>query len=327
MHPWRTATNQAVRFFMQQLPTFIGGFRSGTTLLVNLLGLHPALVPWFETKDLCELLRWLRVLEQPAEAGFESPYAAPAEPAGFTLDAVYARMQAQQRATLARQSGAERSGKAGHERYPLGNDYLRYSLNEGEALFARWRARCAADASLASVRAASADLLRALGAAQCAGASSTYWVNKTPEISRFAAELRALLGPCRVLYMVRNGLEVVASAAHLGWGETEALAYNWRGLLERTRAAMAGHPEHYFELRYEQLLQAPAATLDGVFSFLGVELLGDAIVTQFTARYGSGAFSRPASAPSAQLPRAEHERFMAVAGDLQIALGYPHLFQ
>jgi hypothetical protein len=296
-------------------------------LLVNLLGLHPELVAWFEAKELCELLRWLRVLEQPDEADFETVYATPDEPAGFTLEAVHGRMLAQLRATLARQRGAEHSGKAGHERYPLGNDYVCYSLGEGEALLERWHARCAADPEPAAVRAASAELLSAFGEAQCAGESSRYWVNKTPEISRFAVELRALLGPCRVLYMVRNGLEVVASAAHLGWGETEILAYNWRALLEQTRTAMAGTEEHYLELRYEALLGAPAATLDAVFTFLGVAPLGDAIVTEFTARYGAEAFSRPTSAPPACLPREEYARFMAVAGELQIALGYPAVFQ
>jgi len=312
---------------MQQLPTFIGGFRSGTTLLVNLLGLHPALVAWFETKELCELLRWLRVREQPAEADFERNYCVPPEPAGFTLDAVYERMLVQMRDTEARQSGARQSGKAKHERYPLGNDYVRYSLADGEALLAAWYERCKAAGSLNDLHTASAELITALGKAHCVAAHSSYWVNKTPEISRFASELRTLLGPCRVLYMVRNGFEVVASASHLGWGDTAGLAYNWKGLLERTRAAMAGHEDCYLELSYEELVSAPVATLDKVFAFLGVEPRGEAIVANFTARYGSTAFSRPASAPPARLPPEEHERFMAVAGDLQMALGYPHQIQ
>ena len=312
---------------MQAFPTFIGGFRSGTTLLVNLLGMHPALVPWFETKELCELLRWLRVLAEPSEAAFEANYITPNEPAGFDLDAAYARMLAQMRATEARQSGATQSGKAGHERYPLGNDHVRYPLVEGEALLHAWYERCKADHSLPTVRVASADLLRALGAAQCATTPSPYWINKTPEISRFAAELRELLGPCRVIYMVRNGFEVVASASNLGWGKTEDLAFNWKGLLERTRNAMKGEEDRYLELRYEGLLQAPVETLNQVFAFLGVEPKGEEIVAEFTSRFGSDAFSRPAAAPPARLPAEEHARFMAVAGDLQIALGYPHLFQ
>ncbi|HWK53269.1 MAG TPA: sulfotransferase [Hyphomicrobiales bacterium] len=304
---------------MLDLPCFIGGFRSGTTLLINLLGMHPALVPWFETKELCELLRWLRVREQPGEAAFETAYVSPPEPAGFTLEAVHGRMLAQMRGTAARQSGAIASGKASHERYPLGNDWVRYSLNEAETLLNAWRDACA-DAS--AIEPASAALIQALGRAQCAGAPSSYWVNKTPEISRFAPQLRRLLGPCRVLYMVRNGLEVVASASRLGWGQTEQLAYNWKALLELTRTGTAEQAAHYLELRYETLLAAPAATLDQVFAFLGVESRGEAIVADFQARYGAGAFAHPGGGGKVALPAAEHARFMAVAGDLQQALGY-----
>ena len=301
---------------MSDLPCFIGGFRSGTTLLINLLGMHPALVPWFETKELCELLRWQRVREQPAAADFESAYLTPPEPAGFTREAVHARMLAQMRATAARQSGAIASGKASHERYPLGNDWVRYSLQTAETLLQTWYEACA-DPN--AIEAASAALIRALGQAQCAGTSAPYWVNKTPEISRFAPQLRTLLGPCRVLYMVRNGLEVVASASRLGWGQTTQLAYNWKGLLELTRAGMAEQGANYLELRYETLLAEPAATLDRVCGFLGVAPRGQAIVAEFQSRYGAGAFAHPGRA---ELPPAEYERFMAVAGDLQQALGY-----
>ena len=55
-----------------QAPIFIGNFRSGTTLLANLLGFHKDLSPWFETKGLCELLRWQRVLKDPKTIPFES---------------------------------------------------------------------------------------------------------------------------------------------------------------------------------------------------------------------------------------------------------------
>jgi hypothetical protein len=52
------------------LPIFIGNFRSGTTLLANLLGFHDELALWFETKAFCEALRWIRVMERPETVPF-----------------------------------------------------------------------------------------------------------------------------------------------------------------------------------------------------------------------------------------------------------------
>jgi len=307
---------------MVQLPAYIGGFRSGTTLLINLVGLHPALVPWFETKELCELLRWLRVTANPAESSFESAYCAPAEPPGFALESVYSRMLWQMRNTWHRIEGGLSSGKATHEHYPIGHDYVLYSLKEAEALVATWRLACEQAPTRAAILQASTALISALSTAQCSANPAASWVNKTPEISRFAAELRTLSGPTRIIYMVRNGLEVVASASELGWGSGRDLAYNWQGLLQRTRQAMHGHESHYLELRYEQLLSAPENLLDSVFAFLGVAQCGADIVQQFRKRYGSDAFT-PGRGSSLILPQETLRQFLAVAGDTQAALGYP----
>lgn len=306
---------------MQDIPVFIGGFRSGTTLLINLLGQHPQITPWFETRDLCEALRWQHVLSQPTAAGFEAAYCAPSEPAGFTPAAVYQRMLRQMRDTHARVSGGP-TGKAAHERYPLGDDYVRYALDDAEALLKAWYASCAAHPDAASVAAANGTLVRALGALQQRMHGAGPWINKTPEITRFATELRAALGRCRMIYMVRDGIQVVASGYRLGWGSVEALAFNWKGLLERTRAAMQACPEDYLELRYEELVRDPAETLDRALRFCGREPGGSAIVSRFTATEGPGAFDASRLAGRDALDAQQSRVFDAVAGDMQAALGY-----
>ncbi|MEY4642690.1 MAG: hypothetical protein RLZZ227_2684 [Pseudomonadota bacterium] len=307
---------------MQDIPVFIGGFRSGTTLLINLLGLHPQITPWFETRDLCEAVRWQHVLRHPQQALFENAYCAPAEPAGFTLDAVYHRVLLQLRDTQARVSGARASGKAMHERYPLGNDYVRYSQAEAEAAVDEWRAGCTGS-DLARVAAANGALIRRLGARQQQVHGAGAWINKTPEITRFAPELRAALGRCRMIYVVRDGIQVVASGFKLGWGSVEALAFNWKGLLERTRAAMQQCPDDYLELRYEELVREPAMTLDRVLNFCEREEQGSALVRTFTASEGESAFDTSRLQGSGGLDAAQLGIFAAVAGDMQAALGYP----
>ncbi len=306
---------------MQDIPVFIGGFRSGTTLLINLLGLHPQVTPWFETRDLCEAVRWQHVLAQPEQAEFEAAYCTPSEPAGFTPTAVHQRMLQQLRDTHARLTGGV-SGKAAHENYPLGNDYVRYALHEAEALMQAWREACeGGDAE--RVAAANGTLLRALGDRQRLLHGGAPWINKTPEISRFATELRAALGRCRVIYVVRDGVQVVASGHRLGWGSVEALAFNWKGLLERTRAAMQAAPADYLELRYEELVANPAATLDRVLQFCGREPQGAALVRAFTATQGEGAFDVSRMRGKDALDVVQRRVFDAVAGDMQAALGYP----
>lgn len=316
---------------MQELPVFIGGFRSGTTLLINLLGLHPQVTPWFETRDLCEAVRWQHVLAYPGHAAFEAAYCAPPEPAGFTLDAVHGRMLQQARDTATRLAGGA-SGKAAHERYILGNDYVRYSLAEAEAAMQEWRNSCAAEQDgsgkstdarqLATVTAANARLISTLGARHVAVHGGGPWINKTPEITRFAPELRASLGRCRIIYVVRDGVQVVASGYRLGWGSIEALAFNWKGLLERTRAAMAACPDDYLELRYEQLVLEPVATLDRVLAFCGRDGKGAALVHDFIASEGEKAFDVSRLQGRDTLDEEQRRIFDRVAGDMQAELGY-----
>jgi hypothetical protein len=306
---------------MQDIPVFIGGFRSGTTLLINLLGLHPQVTPWFETRDLCEAVRWQYVLTHPAQASFETAYCAPSNPAGFASEAVYQRMLSQARDTAARMAGGP-SGKAAHERYPVGDDYVRYALDDAESLLKAWYATCGERPDAARVAAANGTLIRALGALQQQLHGGGPWINKTPEITRFAAELRAALGPCRMIYMVRDGVQVVASGHRLGWGSIEALAFNWKGLLERTRAAMQDCPEDYLELRYEELVRQPAATLDRVLRFCGRAATGSEIVARFTATEGQGAFDVSRLQGKDALDAEQLRTFNAVAGDMQAALGY-----
>jgi hypothetical protein len=306
---------------------FIGGFRSGTTLLINLLGMHPGIAAWFETKELCEALRYMRVLEQPAASEFEQPYCVPPSPPGFTLAAVSERMRQQMVSTDARQNLKEASGKAAYEKYPIGNDCVRYSLAEAGAALQRWQQ--SADKGIAATTAATGTLINELGRLHAAhlphtehGGAPT-WINKTPEISRFAPELRAALGECRIIYVVRDGMQVAASGQKLGWGSIETLAFNWKGLLEQTRAAMHDFPADYLEIRYESLIREPSTTLNKVLEFCGQEQLGSSIIDEFLQRFGASAFSVAKLSESAMLSPADHASFLRVAGDLQQELGYP----
>jgi hypothetical protein len=308
---------------MADLPVFIGGFRSGTTLLVNLLGLHPQLTPWFETKELCEALRWLRVLQQAESAGQEAEYCAPPQLPGFDPHSVARRMQWHLHDTFARIEGRKASGKAAHERYPLGNDYILYSEAQGSRALDDWLQQVLEQPGSAVAGIATATLINTLADwQQQLHGTGGGWINKTPEISRFAPELRLLLGPCRVLYMVRDGAEVVASGLKLKWGSAELLARNWKALLLHTRAGMHTNPAHYLELRYEELVLNPVSTLDKVLTFCGREPCGAELVASFIARFGVSAFDTSRLGSGSSLSAEQRASFEQTAGDLQTALGY-----
>lgn len=270
-------------------PVFIGNFRSGTTLLVNILGFHDEVAPWYETKGFCEALRWLRVLERPDTLAFESRLIRPRELSGFTAESVAARMREDFRQTDARMRGEIESGKGGHEFYPLGHDRLAYSLDEAEAAVNQWYEAVRDDPCADRVRRATGKMICELGAlhAECSG--RPIWVNKTPEMPRFAHELRSCIGPCRILMMMRDRNDVVRSAVRLGWAEPQEIADWCQGMINESRAAAEEDPSNYLELHYEALLQDPAAVIDQLLRFVGVAETGEKLVQRYDVSLPSGA--------------------------------------
>lgn len=279
----------------ETLPTFIGNFRSGTTLVANLLGFHPELAPWFETKAFCEALRWLRVLQQPETRVFEQALIQPKGWPGFTPETVAARMREDLRQTDARLRGEINSGKAAHEFYPLGHDRVAYSLPEAEAAIDRWLVRVEQGLEISTVQMATGELIKDLGTLHAHRSGRAAWVNKTPEIPRFGRELRQCLGDCRVVMMMREHHDVVRSAARLGWGAPEQLAGWCKGMVDESRAAAREYPQHYLELHYESLLKNPVSTLNELLRFIGVAEIGDTLVGQYEAVLPAGGRSLRAS--------------------------------
>jgi len=253
------------------LPVFVGGFRSGSTLLINLLGLHDDIAPWFETKCLAEALRWIKILEDPAAAEIESLLANPPGPEGFGLESVLQRMLLHAKHTDERLQGKAGNGKASHEHYPIGTDCIGYSFKEFSDLVDQWRQKVeSADPQPSSVAGHTGQLIKALGDLHLQRLGGRIWVNKTPEMPRLANELRMCLGECKVVHLIRDGREVALSGAGLNWGSPRQIAWYWAGMIEESRRAAKGHEDNYLEVRYEQLIEEPDSTLDRVLEFVGV---------------------------------------------------------
>jgi len=254
---------------------FMGGFRSGTTLLINLLTLHPELSTWFETKFWVEALRWQRVLNQPKTEYFESNLVFPASIPGFSAQSVKRRILTDITDTQGRIEGLLASSKAEHEYFPLGADRINYSLANVNPIIEQWTAE-----SMDNIVNANQLLFNRLATIQNSQQCPVI-VNKTPELPRFANELRHCFGEIKIIHLIRNGWDVVNSAYQLGWGEPAELAWMWQQLIIEARQVAQSAPQCYLEVRYEDLTCQPVSTLNTVCSFLGVSNLGQKLVDTY----------------------------------------------
>lgn len=171
-------------------------------------------------------------------------------------------------------------------------------------------------------------------------------VNKTVGAAVQVDALLATFPQARIVSLIRDGRDVAMSAIgwrraprlsekHATWSDqplgTAALWWEWH--VRRSReAGRASWPDRFHEVRYEELVRWPAATLTRICAFLGLEY-DDAMLD-----YGRGRRREDASLDAKhgwqpvtvglrdwrrQLDPDELALFEAVAGDLIAELGYP----
>ena len=106
------------------------------------------------------------------------------------------------------------------------------------------------------------------------------FLEKTPSHALFLPEIMELLPNSRIIFVMRDGRDVVASllAASKSWGSywapknARSAAAMWRQHVEAVRRIAPDLPHGQFmEVRYESLVQSPNATLRSVFDFLGLD--------------------------------------------------------
>lgn len=85
--------------------------------------------------------------------------------------------------------------------------------------------------------------------------------DKTPHHALVARDLAALYPGCRILHLVRDPRDVVASLQRMPWGQGSAVANArlWRDCVRGAEAA-GGHPG-FLRVHYERLVEAPEAEL------------------------------------------------------------------
>ncbi|UCC29806.1 MAG: sulfotransferase [Phycisphaerales bacterium] len=112
------------------------------------------------------------------------------------------------------------------------------------------------------------------------------FVEKTPQHAVFLPEIIELLPACRIIHMVRDPRDVVASmlAVSRSWGRGWAprsarrSALIWLRQVRAAKEAQNTIPaEQFYEVRYEDLVAQPTSILQNLVSFLKLSWAEDAI--------------------------------------------------
>ncbi|MGE3230707.1 MAG: sulfotransferase [Hyphomicrobium sp.] len=278
-------------------PIFIGGCgRSGTTLAVDLIGMHPQLSPIYETGFVIDLVAYLL-----RDTGL-SPF--------MVADEIRGYMQRWSRDLPFRP----------HEK----RDYERYWHGAHHVLFTRDFAMGRTEALIDSFLATDAEtgfrrFIRELFAEHARLDGKPGWANKTPRYVLMLPVLQRLFPDMVFVHCLRDPRPVAASLLSRSWGPKTAAdaARFWLDCVDRAEAFARTAPDRYVELRYEDLTEDPQGALSRALGRLGIEdRAGDMI-----ARYRERIEIRPPAGEDALDP-ALIETVEAAAGPAMARLGY-----
>jgi len=99
-----------------------------------------------------------------------------------------------------------------------------------------------------------------------------FWAQKATSYIFVAREILSSMPDARLIYMVRNPLDLCASIKrrHPEQDRLVALSVSWRRGYELARACEAAYPERVLRVSYEQLASDPEPAMQRICRFLGV---------------------------------------------------------
>jgi len=108
------------------------------------------------------------------------------------------------------------------------------------------------------------------------------WAVYDPDNVLYLPDIKADLPEALFIHIIRDGRDIAVSLEKMGefrpvpWNRKpaslEATALYWRWMVQSGRKNGSLFPNDYFEVRYEDLVTAPEATLQNIGHFLGQEL-------------------------------------------------------
>ena len=285
----------------EELPVFIGGAgRSGTTLLVDMLGLHSRLSPIYETDFVIQL----------GQVVFSSP--------DLGLDGLEAECR-NLMSYWAKDLPHRPNNKAPHERFHHGPHHVLFSYEQ---------AMDAVEEMLIGIRlgnrhGAFRACMDKLFGIHVALDAKPRWVNKTPSYVLSTGFLNSLYPDMLFINCVRDGRDVACSnSARVGGDNFAYLAHWWRGRVLAAENFKRMYPSKVKDVIYEDLLANPQQVMSEVLEFLGES---SAEVPVMLERYSSSGVVLDPSRTGRWLERFspdDADRFWEVAGTELERFGY-----
>jgi len=231
-------------------PVFIGGAgRSGTTLIVDMLGLHPRLSPIYETDFVLHLMSL--VVETPMRVK--------------TLQKDVIRIMDEWTKPLPHRPHNKRE----HEKFHHGAHHILFDRPFAMDQTRRFIEEVASGRPIAGMRA----LVNKLFSEHCRLEDKPRWINKTPDYVRQLPMLHELFPDLRFIHCIRDGRDIACSVTTRPWGPKtipEAAAW-WKDKIQSGVQFGKADPDQYLEVRYEDVVRDPAAQLRHILAWLGEE--------------------------------------------------------
>jgi hypothetical protein len=262
---------------LKQPPVFVCGVgRSGTTLMTDLLGTHPALSPLYETEVVTQVA-W-KLYDWKADV--------------MEVDASIRRIVQQ----WAKQLPMIPGEKAAYESFEHGPHYVNLDSREMDAitdtfLAAMRRGEC--NNPLQAFRDLFITPMFSKHLEKMDGSKSII-VNKTPSYANIIDMLGYLFPDAKFIHMVRDGRGVATSVLPLTWSHgpptLDSAATWWEArLLNVTRWGLK-HPDRIVHVRFEDLVTDPEKELMRVFDFLDMEAVPSRQATSQIIQRRDGCF-------------------------------------
>ena len=285
-------------------PLFIGGSgRSGTTLVVDMLGLHSQLSPIYETAFVVPLAAMVLSKQGPED-----------------VDAL-GQMVGDYMQKWAAPLPHRPHNKGQHERYFHGPHYILLSrefiMDQVQTMMARVRS----GGRLAAFR----DFLLTLFSHHAQLDGKPIWINKHPGYVKAVDFLKAVFPAMKFIHCVRDGRDVALSVISRDWGPNsfEEAASWWLDALKPGFAFEEKHPAHCLNLGYEILISQTAEVLPQVFAWLGLKDETPQILARYQGPEGPSLDTIRMGRWRDQASADDIARFDAIAGTMLSHLGYP----
>ncbi|MCP4363366.1 MAG: sulfotransferase [Chloroflexi bacterium] len=173
-------------------------------------------------------------------------------------------------------------------------------------------------------------------AAKVGRPDASIWIDHTPENISYTHTLLAQFPQAKMIHLVRDGRAVAASIMPLDWGPNSIIKASrwWMRMVSFGLAAESTFgPQKVMQIRYEDLVQNPAGSLQKICRFLNLDYTPDMtkatgfIAPRYTTRQHSFIGKEPDAALATRwqnkLKPRDIEIFENMTRDFLIFLGYP----